>query len=578
MSLVISFIFCLAIIATVLATENVRMESKVNTFSSRNWIKIDNVENNDYKVTAVFMLKHNQQKVNSLANELLELASPNSPHYGRWKTMQQVKEHLSPSSTAVDTVLTYITSFEGISREDVIVSKLGDKVSVKLSIKTANTMFDTQFGVFHSAINPKKIIARITQPYYLPENVAAVVNLVDDIMRFPSVRQQPLLVNDDKNDPAGMDDEFNSCGSRCTGYTTPAVLQKAYSYEMMTDAAKGNSMSVAEFQFQYYDETDLQSFSDACSVTASVEEAIGGNNPDICTSGGCTESLLDIEYIEAVAHPVPLTVIYLSSYSLLDWIDQVLAMDSPPLVHSVSYGNDEVQQTSVEYMESVNTQFMMAGTMGLSILFASGDQGVWGRTGVGATFHPDFPAASPYVTAVGGTNFKIYGQIGEETVWNCGGGGFSDTFETPSWQADAVSDYIFNAKRYSVLPDEKLFNSTGRGYPDISALGGEVNPYCIAIRGGKFGGVAGTSASCPVAAGIFAQLNDVRLKAGKTSLGWLNPFIYSNGNCFNDVRDKSVNNCYKGSQGFAAIDGWDPATGFGTPNYSCLEKAVNKLP
>jgi hypothetical protein len=48
-------------------------------------------------------------------------------------------------------------------------------------------------------------------------------------------------------------------------------------------------------------------------VTASVETTIGGNNPKICESGGCVEALLDIEYIEGVAHPIPLTVIYSST-------------------------------------------------------------------------------------------------------------------------------------------------------------------------------------------------------------------------------------------------------------------------
>ena len=125
-------------------------------------------------------------------------------------------------------------------------------------------------------------------------------------------------------------------------------------------------------------------------------------------------------------------------------MNQVISLPNPPLVHSVSYGNDEVQQTSVQYMDSCNVQFMIAGSMGLSILFASGllpfvytqyldesnyhftnvsgDQGVWGRSGVGATFNPDFPAASPYVTAVGGTDFSTKSTIGAESVWSCGGG------------------------------------------------------------------------------------------------------------------------------------------------------------
>lgn len=279
--------------------------------------------------------------------------------------------------------------------------------------------------------------------------------------------------------------------------------------------------------------------------------------------------------IYAYAYAVLLTTqIAFAADSLLDWVDQVLEMDEPPLVHSVSYGNDEVQQTSAAYMEECNTQFMAAGAMGLSILFASGDQGVWGRSGVGKTFHPDFPAASPYVTAVGGTDFASKSTIGEESAWSCGGGGFSDTFAMPDWQADAVTSYLTKAAAQGVLPDASLFNSSGRAYPDVAALGGQVNPYCVAYSGGSFGGVSGTSASCPVVAGIFAQLNNDRLAAGMSSLGWLNPFIYSNPTCFNDVSDGSTNNCYRNSDGFAAIAGWDAATGFGSPNYECLQKAA----
>ena len=285
--------------------------------------------------------------------------------------------------------------------------------------------------------------------------------------------------------------------------------------------------------------------------TVTVQTTIGGNNPSYCTlyPSFCTESLLDIEYIKAVASAVPLTVIYSTQYSILGWIDQVLSMKTPPLVHSVSYGNDEVQQQSVQYMYSCNAQFMAAGVRGLSILIASGDQGVWGRSGVSSVFHPDFPASSPYVTAVGGTNFKTASVVGPETAWNCGGGGFSNTFGRASWQSKAVTDYF----KSGTLPPSSYYNASGRGYPDVSALGGLTNPYCIA--NGGLGGVAGTSASTPVVAGIIAQLNDIRLKAGKKSLGFLNPLFYSNPKCFNDVNDGSSNSC-DGSYGFKATKGW----------------------
>ena len=57
-------------------------------------------------------------------------------------------------------------------------------------------------------------------------------------------------------------------------------------------------------------------------------------------------------------------------------------------------------------MESVNTAFMGVGAQGVSILFAAGDQGVWGREGysVRGSYNPDFPAGSPYVSTTNTTN------------------------------------------------------------------------------------------------------------------------------------------------------------------------------
>jgi hypothetical protein len=57
-----------------------------------------------------------------------------------------------------------------------------------------------------------------------------------------------------------------------------------------------------------------------------------------------------VRYIEAVAAPIPLTVINSISYSLLDWATNLNNDASPAWVQSVSYGNDECQQTSDEYM------------------------------------------------------------------------------------------------------------------------------------------------------------------------------------------------------------------------------------
>jgi len=135
-------------------------------------------------------------------------------------------------------------------------------------------------------------------------------------------------------------------------------------------------------------------------------------------------------------------------------------------------------------MEAVNQQFMALGVLGVSVLFASGDQGVWGRTGktTNGPYNPDFPSSSPYVTSVGGTNFKTTSVIGEETTWNCGGGGFSGEFAVPSFQESEVTYYLKQAGRENLLPDAAAFNASGRAYPDISALAGATNGYCVSTH------------------------------------------------------------------------------------------------
>lgn len=117
-----------------------------------------------------------------------------------------------------------------------------------------------------------------------------------------------------------------------------------------------------------------------------------------------------------------------------------------------------------------------------------------------------FPASSAYVTSVGGTDLTG-DSTGAETAWTRSGGGFSDTFAMPAYQQAAVAAYKASAD--ADLPDAAKWNATGRGFPDVAALGGKKNPYCT-YGGGEWGGEAGTSASTPVVGAVFALLNGLR--------------------------------------------------------------------
>ena len=95
--------------------------------------------------------------------------------------------------------------------------------------------------------------------------------------------------------------------------------------------------------------------------------------------------------------------------------------------------------------------------------------------------------------------------------------------------------------------------------------------------------ISGTSASAPGFAGVVALLNDARLAANKSSLGFLNPWIYSQGyQGLNDITEGGSAGCtgrsiYSGLKApyvpyasWNATEGWDPVTGYGTPDFEKL--------
>lgn len=495
-----------------------------------------------------------------LERVLFEVSDPRHAKYGQHLSLDQVTGLLAVPEERVAATSAYFQAAGALSVE---VTPNRDMLSVDAPVSAVEAALNTTIHSFSHASGRGRRILRASQPYGLPAAVAEHVVMIGELLQFPRLPRSFTV------EAVAPGKWANDCDDpECKGRVTPGVLSKRYTVPASTATPSGNAMAVAEFQGQYFKKDDLLKFSSSCHVNATVDKVIGGNKPK---SG--KESELDIEYIRAVAPQVPLTVVYMAEYSLIKWVRLISSMSDAPQVHSVSYGNDEKQQSSKEYMEVCNTAFMKAGARGLSILFASGDGGVCGRKGCGHKSHlrfkPDFPAASPYITAVGGTDF-LGEDIGDEQAWSGSGGGFSDEFPAPGYQKEAVAAYF--AAPDADLPPDSMWNRGGRGYPDVAALGGLKNPYCVAT-GGHFQDIWGTSASCPVVAGIFARMNGLRLAAGKPALGFLNPLIYQNPDAFQDVEHGK--NAPEGEKyGFKAVKGWDAATGLGTPDYEKLAAVV----
>ena len=151
------------------------------------------------------------------------------------------------------------------------------------------------------------------------------------------------------------------------------------------------------------------------------------------------------------------------------------------------------------------------------------------------------------VTSVGATQ-----GFSPETAAPFSAGGFSNLFPAPSYQASAISAYLSSpAITGSNLTG--LFNTTGRGFPDVSAQG---VGFSVVVAGQQLS-VDGTSASAPTFASIIALLSIERVAAGYPPLGFLNQLLYSlPAGTLNDITQGSNPGC--GTNGFPVIAGWDP--------------------
>jgi len=200
--------------------------------------------------------------------------------------------------------------------------------------------------------------------------------------------------------------------------------------------------------------------------------------------------------------------------------------------------------------------------LGVTVCCAAGDNGSGDGVNDGKA-HVDFPASSPYALGCGGTRLEATNNtVTSEVVWNDGpnsatGGGISDVFNLPPWQANAG------------VPPSINDQHVGRGVPDVAGDADPQTGYQVRVDGqdAVFGG---TSAVAPLWAGLIALINQERGQP----IGYLNPILYQN--YAQLAQAKALRDVTSGNNGgYAAGPGWDACTGLGTPDGT---KLLNTLP
>ncbi|KAI0018743.1 subtilisin-like protein [Xylariomycetidae sp. FL0641] len=273
---------------------------------------------------------------------------------------------------------------------------------------------------------------------------------------------------------------------------------------------------------------------------------------------------------------------------------------APTHVVSVSYGGDEAAWPSF-YMRRQCAEWMKLSLQGTTVVMSSGDAGVGGAgecpvdAGGRPVFAPDYASTCPYVLSVGSTQWDRFATAPRPweplrevaTARFPSGGGFSNVFARPAYQDAAVAAYLdavapalpFGA--YAQFVDAGGFarvdlgggryNRLGRAYPDVAAVGDRQ----LVRAGGDWYLVGGTSLSAPVWGAVLTLVNEERLRAGKSTVGFVHPVLYAHPEVFNDVTQGSNEGCDTG--GFVASEGWDPVSGLGSPNYPKLLKLLMSI-
>lgn len=504
-----------------------------------------------------------------LQGEVLAVSLPTSSRYGQHLTSSEIAALTAPAPTDRQLVQQWLAS-AGVQAS---VSLWGDRFEFEATAQELEALFHTEIR----SISRGPVSTVQAGDLHVPEAVAPVLSGIFGLHGIPADRRRPVMVPE-------------------ATAVTPDLLLQLYNVTGAPAVQRGgskNKRAVVEFQGQYTSQADLDSF-----FQQFVHGATPGDEKYVCGVGPCepvgrehigTEAMLDLEYIMG---PVPGIETEVWMYGgmqwctdLKNWTTGILDHESPPLVFSISYGVqgnvslDKTQGCSMQLVESIEDDFAKIAARGVSLIFASGDSGSGGTLVMKHKLWPVWPGSAAYSTTVGATQF-ISGAAGpERAVTSYGsGGGFDWRVPQQSWQKDPVEGYL--AKSDAGLPGAADFNRQGRATPELAGLG---LGYQVVFAKSTVS-IGGTSASAPMFAGLVSLLNEVRLQAGKSPLGFLNPLIYEMGKAGRGFRDVTVgdNRKDKGgiptSEGYSCTAGWDAVTGFGTPNFADMLKYVEGLP
>jgi subtilase family serine protease len=510
---------------------------------------------------AIGLPLRNQAALDKLLSEIYDPASTN---YHRYLTPEQFTAQFGPAEQDYQSLI-HFAQTNGLAVTATYPNRL--LLDVSGNAATVEKVFHVTLSVYQHPTENRSFFAPDAEPSIDFDVPVLHVSGLDNfsIPRPASLKKNPLT-----NRSAGV---APAAGSGTGGSYMGKDFRAAYAPGVTLNGA-GQMVGLVEFDGYY-----------ASDITAYEQQAGLPNIPlqNVLLDGfsgtpttnvlAVFEVSLDIEMAISMATNLASVVVFEAGPSDKHFDDILNCMAS----------SNQIKQFSSSWFlggiasdTNANQVFQQMAVQGQSFFQASGDGDAWVNP-----IHD--PAASPYVTCVGGTTLTMNGSgasYASETVWNLGysppawsfngngyigsGGGVSANYSIPSWQQ-------------GINMTTNQGSTTMRNIPDVALTADNI--WVIYNNGQSVSSGGGTSAAAPLWAGFTALVNQQATNTLKPPVGFLNPAIYAIGKspnyaaAFHDI--STGNNFSAGSPtNYPAVPGYDLCTGWGTPNGTSLINAL----
>ncbi len=559
-------------------------------------------------ITLVFRRSDAQEA--DLQQLLAAQQDPASPQFHHWLTPEAFGQRFGMADSDLEATKQWLGAH---GFEVTGVSRAHDRITFSGTARQVSDAFAT--NLHHFQVDGEPHIAP-NSDLSLPSDLAAITTTILHLSDFRPHPTARLATH-----PA------YTTGNTQTHFLTPPDLAVMYDLPPNTYPYPGSGQSIAVVGQSYVDlsiDSIVREFLTSTTTRTFTPVLVPGSGVQAVSPGDQGESEIDLEYTSALLNGANIVLVYVGSnpnYGVFDALAFAIDQNIAPVV-SISYSECETFLSSAELAQGT-ALFQQAGLQGQTLVAASGDAGSTAcafstASSLSTTqlqaLAVGYPADSPYVTAVGGTQMApgTFTQ-GSSTFWRAatspfdsvpsllsyvpeiawnedspslgifaGGGGASAIVARPSWQTGVPG---IPAGSTRLLPDIALqASSSNPGFlfctDDRSYFTAGQNPGCNLGSESLdvYPHAGGTSFAAPTFAAMVALLNQNTQTLGQ---GNLNPILYglaadpsTAASVFHDITSGSiactpgVPGCSAaGQSGFSTTPGYDLATGLGSLDF-----------